>query len=176
MAALADSQFVELVQTADAILKIQETIKTKMSDGFFGMAIARKGGCIVTPYNCREDFSAGVTVTASEATGAYEIWEEKPDMDPLLLISGLPPPSLKKSQKHFSAVVREVIDLANLVSKIQRMGESRAEAGTGTGAEAGAGTGAEAGAGTGAEAGTETGAGLEAAVGGLSVSEEEKSS
>lgn len=118
---LTDVEFVDLVQAADDIIKLQASVKQRMSDAFFGMAIARKGGCIVTPYNCREDFDANVTVSEGGSSGYFEVFESKPELNPLLLISGLPPPSLKNSQKHFNNILRDVVDIANLVNKIQRL-------------------------------------------------------
>lgn len=116
-----DAQFLSLVEDCSAIEALQVELKKKLSDGIFGMTIARKGGCWVNAENLREDFDASVTVSADGTGDAFAVWEKKPDIDPLLLVSGLPPPSLKKSQKHFSAAVWDIVDLANIVVRIQRV-------------------------------------------------------
>jgi len=118
---LSDDEFMTVLEECTAMEKLQEEMKKKMSDGIFGMAIARKGGCTVTPDHCREDFDACSKVRCDEGVGVFELCETKPELDPLLLISGLPPPSLKKSQKHFKAALGYAVELANIVNRIQRL-------------------------------------------------------
>ena len=118
---ISDEEFVNLVEAADNILSLQEELKQKMANGIFSMAIARKGGCAVSSFSIREDINANVTVSQNSDTGDFELWEKKPEVNPLLLISGLPPPSLKTAQKHFVAAIRDAIDLAGLVYRTNQL-------------------------------------------------------
>ena len=108
-----DEQFLELVQSCSHIVELQNQIKEKMSAGIFGITLSRNSGCGVSIFNCRDEIDASVTVSLpEESDAAYELWEKKPEVNPLLLFSALPPPALKKTQKHLTFQI-----FSNILSK-----------------------------------------------------------
>ena len=110
---------INILEHCTEIAKLKEDIKSNLNAGIFCMTMARNSGCSVSSFNCRFDLTASAHVVISE-NSEFELFERKPDKDPLLLICALPPPAMKHAQKNFKDALKSAIDAANMIWKINR--------------------------------------------------------
>jgi hypothetical protein len=108
-----------ILENCSEIVRLQEEIKSHLNTGMFCMTMARNSGCSVSTFSCRFDLSPSAHVDISEIN-EFELYEQKPEKDPLLLITALPPPQMKKAQNCFKEALKRAIDAANVISKINR--------------------------------------------------------
>lgn len=130
-----DEELLDLLDRCDRLVALQNGMKERMRGAFFGMTLARNNGARVSIDHLRADLEAsatlGVATTATSAAAGsgiiepsltlFELFERKPEADPLLMMCGMPPPGLRKSQKHFASILKDVVEAANLVQSIMRL-------------------------------------------------------
>ena len=112
-----DDRLIHLVQQCSQIVELEDKMKDILSKGYFGMTLARNSGHNISIQNCRADIDTSVEIDVSPE-GNFELYESKPEINPLLVVCGLPPPALKKSQTHFKEALKLAIDVANIVNSI----------------------------------------------------------
>jgi hypothetical protein len=132
-----DEELLDLLDRCDRLVVLQNGIKEQMRGAFFGMTLSRNNGAKVSIDYLRADLEASATLGVVGATGGhentaivpsaalFELFERKPDADPLLMMCGMPPPGLRKSQKHFISILKDAVEAANIVQSI--MTQSGAE-------------------------------------------------
>jgi hypothetical protein len=127
-----DEELLDLLDQCDRLVVLQNGIKEQMRGAFFGMTLSRNNGARVSIDYLRADLEASATLGAEGAAGSseataivpsptlFELFERKPDADPLLMLCGMPPPGLRKSQKHFISILKDIVEAANIVQSIMR--------------------------------------------------------
>ncbi len=115
---ISDEDLVSALEDCASYVDLHIKMSESMGKGYFAIVIARNSGCKINSIDCREDMEANLTVDQDENL-QYSEWRSKPEIDPIIYLSGLPPPSLKKSQKLFEKALSDAISLCSIIRRIQ---------------------------------------------------------
>jgi hypothetical protein len=124
MSQTIDLSDVKLLQTLDQCEKyvsLQADMQKNMYSGFFGIVKSRHAGSKINSIDCREDMESNFTVEFSENDMEFSEWRSKPDIDPIMYISALPPPHLRRSQESFKKALSDAVTLSSIVAKLDKI-------------------------------------------------------
>lgn len=113
-----DDILIDVVELCGEYAALQKKISNELARGYFLMAKARKNIGRLNCDNLRDDFDADYRVDC-DTTGEFTAWITKPKSDPILLLSALPPPDLRHSQKCFQESLVTVIQLVSKINSIK---------------------------------------------------------
>jgi len=104
-----DEGLITCIEAGNEYLQASERLRTHLSSGFFSLALSRKSKSISVE-QCRLEMDPVVTCRED---GSLEMQQETL-VEPLLMLSALPPPALRSAQKEFLAALTEVTSMALL--------------------------------------------------------------
>lgn len=113
---LTNRELIEVVDRCDRYVRLQGDLAKVLSRGVMALAVARKYE--KNPFTVNRVNEALVQVSLVD--GALELYREKPEVDPLILVSTLPSPALRSSRDSFVSAMSVIIELANIVMHLQR--------------------------------------------------------
>ena len=109
-----NEEIIKMFLNCDKYYILQNELKKVMSDAIFQMSLARKHDRSISNIdNIRFELDANVKIDLSN-DGKLEIWETRPMINPILLISGMPNPHLKNAKSLFSQALHISIALGQL--------------------------------------------------------------
>jgi len=109
-----NEKMIEMLLNCDKYYQLQMDLKKIMSDAIFQLSLARKYDRSMTSIeNIRFELDANVKIDKA-TNGRLEIWESRPSINPILLISGMPNPHLKNAKSLFSQALNLSIALGQL--------------------------------------------------------------
>lgn len=116
-----DCHVLDLLETCNSYNSQKEGLAKSLSDAFYQLSLARKANrSIMKIDDLRQDLHPKVTIQYSQENHNYEILSlntqsedtlTTPPSNVMLMLCGLPPPALKKSQDNFSLALQQAIAL-----------------------------------------------------------------
>lgn len=114
---LSDADFLSVLELTEKYSELQKKLASEMSQAFFLFAQARKAGVRLSPSDTRSEFDAKYRL--DELEGEFSCYSDNKD-DPIMLFSALPPPPLKKAQKHFQDALSDIVTLACHINSLKK--------------------------------------------------------
>ncbi len=115
-----DEDLLTLLSDCNSYTTLQHELESSLRSGHLFLIKARKNTRHIDSIDCREEIKANCGVDIS-LEGEYSEWREKPKVDPIILITPLPPPDLKYSQKSFQKALTITMMLASKSNQIQKI-------------------------------------------------------
>lgn len=120
---MEDKELIELFSNLSNYLKLQYELNKLINNGIFLLIKSKKNNLLTysnnnnTIINCRENITSSYTLKLNNNNEYIEI-NNKLNINPLLLICGLPSPDLKNSQIYFQKSLSIIIKLTTIINQI----------------------------------------------------------
>lgn len=131
---IPNAELIALLESCDNYVQIQTALTKHLSDGIVNLSKARKNGyssIVRSVEDIRDDFDATLVLVESlqennedvdvnKSPQMLELIELDLHKETIFLVSGMPPPALRKAQNNFQQAVRTVVELARISQSIHQ--------------------------------------------------------
>ena len=116
---LTNGEILDLLEDVESYLRLNTQLSEKLARGRFSLVTSRKYQVVPMALNRVEEACLRVDWDDSSRSFRSVTTLCSSDSDPMLLLSPLPSPALRKSKEVFSDLFRDVLSLSSLVVRLQ---------------------------------------------------------